>query len=100
MRCPSSSTVESRVTNVHTPQRLDGESFGDYKARRAQSKAIVKTVRRGPTQAPKQFGEISEARFWIGQHTNSRRNVERRFTAKFGSRQARKILRAPLPIAA
>jgi len=27
------------MTNLHTPERLQGESFGDYKVRRAKSNA-------------------------------------------------------------
>lgn len=33
--------------NLHTPQRLENESFTDYKQRRAHSNVVVKRLLRG-----------------------------------------------------
>jgi hypothetical protein len=81
------------MTNVHTPERGTDETVSAYKARRAQSKALVKTMRRGPTQAPKMPGELSEARFWLGQHRNFAKYDRREKLARMGRRQTIKFLK-------
>ena len=35
------------MSNIHTPERLEGESFKDYKARRKLSHQVVKLNKKG-----------------------------------------------------
>jgi hypothetical protein len=84
------------VSNVHTPQRGANESFDAYKTRRAQSRALVKTMRRGPRQAPA-INQVAVSRFWLGLHKASAEKLARRDVVKdIGRRQARKAMRAVL----
>lgn len=62
--------------NVHTPSRQTGESQADYRARRAASKAIVRTMTKGPTQAPAK-SPLDVSRFFLGVHTNPKKNARR-----------------------
>ena len=64
------------MSNVHTPERLVGETMTQYRARRAASKAIVFTATKGPHQAPA-VNKLDTARFWLGQHTNRAGNLRR-----------------------
>lgn len=80
--------------NVHTPERQAGESQEQYKARRAASKAAVRTMTKGPTQAPA-VNALDTSRFFLGQHTNDKRNKRRAFIkACSGFRQFKRISRA------
>lgn len=63
--------------NVHTPQRGPAESFDDFKARRAQSNAILKSMHRGPHQAPA-LNQFDVSRFFLGVHTNPSKQPSRR----------------------
>jgi hypothetical protein len=75
--------------NVHTPQRGTKESFTEFKARRAQSNAILKSMHRGPHQAPA-LNQFDVSRFFLGVHTNpskqpSRRDKHRAAVARLAS---------------
>lgn len=64
------------MTNLHTPERLPGESFDKYRERRA-----VKTVTHGV--------------YLVGRHKASRAKTERRALVKaHGRRQAIKQIKA------
>jgi hypothetical protein len=65
------------MANVHTPERQPNESQAQYRERQARSRAIVKTMRKGPTQAPA-INKLDVSRFFLGQHKNPVRNVPRR----------------------
>lgn len=64
------------MTNIFTPERLSNETREAYKARRAQAKAAVRTMTKGPTQAPA-VSPLDVSRFFLGQHTNSTKNAHR-----------------------
>lgn len=36
------------MANIHTPQRMEGESFAAYKARRAESNRVARDLQRNP----------------------------------------------------
>ena len=74
------------MSSIHTPQRLDGESFADYRRRRAASHAAVRIMTKGPTQAPA-IGPLDTSRFFLGQHTNDERNRQRRRVNAWGGRR-------------
>lgn len=40
--------TETTLQNLHVPERLDGESFEDYKQRRRMSKLMRKAMNRVP----------------------------------------------------
>jgi hypothetical protein len=63
--------------NIHSPQRADGESFDDYRKRRAASKVAVREMTRAPMQPPS-IGQFDVSRFFLGQHTNSERGAKRK----------------------
>mgnify|MGYP003553513104 CR=1 FL=1 len=76
--------------NLHSNERHEGESWPDYKARRAASKAAVRLMTRGPTQekydAKKHGISPDFGAWWLGQHTSLVHNgvrLERRLE-KFG----------------
>jgi len=62
--------------NLHWPERIEGESFEDYKTRRKMSKAINKMVDYVPAN----------------QIQNPERNAERRLKRDIGQRQYKKML--------
>lgn len=80
------------MPNIHTPERGARESQADYRARRAASRAIVKTMRKGPTQAPV-INALGVSLFWIGQHTNPERAARRAVVRALGRRQAVKAFK-------
>lgn len=59
--------------NVHTPERQQNETQQQYRERRAKSRAAVKAMTKGPTQTPA-FNALDVSRFFLGQHTNPKRN--------------------------
>ena len=86
-----------------TPQRLANESFEDYKVRRRAQKLRLRLLTKGPRQAPAK-NEIDPATgmpkpvntgaWWLGQHTNERKNHHRRAVAAAGGiRQYKKHAR-------
>lgn len=75
--------------NLHSNERHEGESWPDYKARRAESKAAIKRMTQAPTQAkfiPSKPTDVPLiGNWWLGQHKNIVHNgvrLERRM-AKF-----------------
>lgn len=71
--------------NLHSNERHEGESWPDYKARRAESKAAVKHMTREPTEekfVPASPTDVPDASgWWLGQHKNTVHNgvrLERR----------------------
>jgi hypothetical protein len=62
------------LSNVHTPERLQGESFDAYKARRAQSHAINKanrTAGRGGVSSRQQLRDSMRASGAMGKKTRA-----------------------------
>jgi hypothetical protein len=91
---PAAPGKEVNVSNVHTPQRGTNESFDAYKSRRAQSHALVKTMRRGPRQAPA-INQLDVSRFWLGLHKATDAKRLRRICVKLsGIRQHKREQRA------
>lgn len=80
------------MTNIHTPERQPNESFEQYRARQARSRAINKTMRKGPTQAPA-VNALDVSRFFLGQHTNPKRNAERRLVKALGGIRSAKTMK-------
>lgn len=74
------------MPNVHTPERIAGETRQQYRDRRAQSKARVREMTRGPSQPPA-VNKLDVSRFWLGQHTNPLRRDRRRAVRELGIRQ-------------
>lgn len=64
--------------NLHSNERHEGESWPDYKARRAASKAAVRLMTLGPRQekfVPKSPTDFVDMGFWwLGQHKNTVHN--------------------------
>lgn len=80
--------------NIHTPQRGENETRTEYRARQAKSRATVKTMRRGPTQAPA-INKFDVSRFFLGVHRASEaRRIERNWVKKEGLRQHKRNLRS------
>ena len=74
--------------NLHSNERHEGESWPDYKARRAESKAAIKRMTQAPTQAkfiPSKPTDVPLiGNWWLGQHKNIVHNgvrLERRMAA-------------------
>lgn len=86
--------------NLHSNERHPGESWPDYKARRAESKAAVRLMMRGPTQekydAKKHGISPDIGAWWLGQHTNKARATDRkvRRLQKFYSVMLSQMLKA------
>lgn len=78
------------MANIHTPERQPGESMQDYRLRRDASKAAVKWVTKGPTQAPHiqiPGGPLPNwVHFWTGQHTNPGKEPSRRDLHRLASK--------------
>lgn len=69
------------MTSLHAPERQPGESFDQYRERRAASHRAVKTVTHGV--------------YLVGRHKASRAKTERRALVKaHGRRQAIKQIKA------
>jgi hypothetical protein len=68
------------MTNLHTPERGENESFEDYKARRKASQEAVKITMKGPRQNPwpPGMGEPNWVHWWKGQHTTTPERKQRR----------------------
>ena len=79
--------------NIHTPQRGEHETRTEYRARQAKSRAAIKTMRRGPTQAAA-INQLDVSRFFLGVHRASEaRRVERNWVKNEGLRQHKRNLR-------
>lgn len=62
------------MANVHIPQRLDGESFDAYRARRAQSHAINKanrTIGQGGVSSRQQYRDSMRNSGTMGKRTRA-----------------------------
>ena len=60
--------------NVHTPERLNGESWADYKSRRAQSNAIGRVMRtavNGGVSSRQQFRDSMRKSGAMGKRTRA-----------------------------
>jgi len=75
--------------NLHTPERQPDETQAQYRQRQSASRAAVVAMTKGPTQAPA-VNQLDVLRFWLGQHTNDRKNARRAVKAAIGARQYRK----------
>ena len=76
------------IHNIHTPERLDGETRIEYQLRRAKSKLQAKQTARGP-MIP--LGLPASAYFQT--HTASPEKKQRRqYIEAFGKRLAKKML--------
>lgn len=76
--------------NIHTPNRIPEESLADYKERRAASKAAVRTMTKGPRQAPA-VSPLDVSRFFLGQHTNPEKNQRRQLLKSLGVRKLKSM---------
>ena len=85
--------MENTLSNVHAPQRLADETQAQYRMRRTVSRAIVKTMTKGPTQAPA-VNQLDVSRFFLGQHENALKNRVRALKAKAAAAKRRKGLPA------
>lgn len=74
---------------IHQPARFKDESQVEYRARRALSNQIARDATRTPHQQPA-INQFDVARFFLGEHTNQRRNKARAIVAAVGQRQAKK----------
>lgn len=80
--------------NIHTPERIEGESMAQYRARRADSKSAYRASVRPPHQAPA-LSPLDTSRFWLGQHTADKASqLKRRQVEMVGIRQYKRIKRA------
>lgn len=87
------------MPNLHTPQRLEGESWDKYKVRRETSNLVAKAKRTGPKQQPAFASMTADgttniklpdgvSSYWIGQHHCSEARTMRRLAVKaIGVRQ-------------
>ena len=66
------------MPNIHTSERQPDETQQRYRERQRTSRAVIQTMRKGPTQQRSLNALLDYARFWLGQHTNPKRNAERR----------------------
>lgn len=86
------------MPNLHTPERGDNESQAQYRERQAASRAAVRRMVKGPTQAPHiqiPGGPLPNwVLFWLGQHTNPLASTRRFDKSLIGARQFRKTTKA------
>jgi hypothetical protein len=63
-----------RMSNIHIPQRLEGESFAAYRERRAESHAINKanrTIGQGGISSRKQYRDSMRSSGTMGKKTRA-----------------------------
>ena len=69
------------MKNVHTPERVEGETFEEYRRRRAASKTIARAVT--PMFSVQQ----------VAYGTDAKRQAQRTMNRTIGKRQAKKLIR-------
>ena len=77
------------IPQTMNPERQAHETQAHYRMRQAEGRAVFRAMTKPPRQAPS-VGPTDVFRFFLGQHTNPKKNEQKKASAQFSRRNLRR----------